>query len=129
MARSTRQGNGGFAFTYTDIDTYVFPPKDACHDTLAWADLDGDGCIDMIGISTASGNYEDNDHELVGLHVPTGNVVWRALRGEVSKKLSMVDGVVVASTNTGGSLRGIDPRSGQEIWRKNLDDKIKEDPV
>src|SRR5262249_13077900 len=124
MARKLVKTHTGFAFNFTDVNTHIFPPKDAVHDSLAWDDLDGDGCIDFIAISTAPGNYEDTDHEVVGVHVPSGNVVWRALRGEASKRLSLVDGVVIVSSNTGGALRGLDPRSGTEIWRLNLDDKI-----
>lgn len=128
MARKVQQGSGGFPFTYTDINTHLMPGKDAVHDALAWDDLDGDGVIDLIGISTASGNYEDTDHEVVGMHVPTGNVVWRALRGEVSKKLSLVNGVLICSSNSAQRLRGLDPRTGRELWSKSLDDKLKEDP-
>lgn len=111
MARQMVQTHTGLPFTLTDGGSRFMVGKDACHDSLAWADLDGDGTIDLVAIATASGNYEDTDHELVAIHVPTGNVGWRALPGEVSKRVSMVDGVIVASTRAAERLVGLDPRT------------------
>jgi hypothetical protein len=129
MARNTVQHHSGFIFNYTDLNANVFPPKDGCvTSTIGWADLDGDGCIDFACIGTASGDYADTDHEAVAIHVPTGQAMWRVLRGEASKRLSMIGGVVVVSTNTGSRLRGLDPRSGGQIWNLGLEDALQEDP-
>lgn len=129
MARNYVQHHSGFGFHYTDLGVNVFPPRDACvRDTLGWLDIDGDGCLDFICIGTASGNYEDTDHEVVAIHTPTGNAMWRTLRGEASKKLGLVGGVLVVSTNSGNRLRGLDPRNGGEIWNVGLEDAIQEDP-
>lgn len=127
MARQMASTHTGLPFTVTDGGHRFMVGKDACHDSLAWTDLDGDGCIDLVAIATESGNYEDTDHELVAIHVPTGNAVWRALPGEVSKRVSFVDGVIVASTRSAGRLAGIDPRSGQTLWDVDLSDRLEED--
>lgn len=127
MARQMVQTHTGLPFTLTDGGSRFMVGKDACHDSLAWADLDGDGTIDLVAIATASGNYEDTDHELVAIHVPTGNVGWRALPGEVSKRVSMVDGVIVASTRAAERLVGLDPRTGQKLWDVELPDGLEED--
>jgi len=128
MARKMGSTQTGFSWTITDGGTRFMVGKSAVHDAHAWADLDGDGCIDLVAIATASGNYEDTDHELVAIHVPSGNVGWRALPGEVSKKVSIVEGVVVASTNAAQRLRGLDPRTGQQLWDTALPDRLTEDP-
>lgn len=128
MARNTVQHHSGFTFNYTDLNQNVFPPKDGCvADSMAWEDLDGDGCIDFACIGTASGDYEDTDHEVVGIHVPSGNRLWTALRGEASKKLGLCGGVLVVSTNSGNRLRGLDPRTGRQMWEIGLEDALKED--
>ncbi|HUH04167.1 MAG TPA: PQQ-binding-like beta-propeller repeat protein [Kofleriaceae bacterium] len=128
MARNTVQHHSGFTFNYTDLNSNVFPPNDACiFDSMGWVDLDGDGCIDFVCIGTASGDYEDTDHEVVAIHAPSGNRLWTALRGEASKKLALVGEVVVVSTNTGNRLRGLDQRTGQQLWQISLDDALSED--
>jgi len=127
MARRAVQHHTGFTFNYTDLNSNVFPPKDSCViDSMGWEDLDGDGCIDFVCIGTESGDYEDTDHEVVAIHTPSGNRMWTALRGEASKKLSLVGGVVVVSTNSGNQLRGLDPRTGQQLWQIQLEDAIEE---
>lgn len=128
MARNTVQHHSGFTFNYTDLNANIFPPNDACiFDSMGWEDLDGDGCIDFVCIGTVSGDYEDTDHEVVAIHAPTGNRLWTALRGEASKKLGLIGGVVVVSTNDGNKLRGLDPRTGQQMWQISLDDQLNED--
>jgi hypothetical protein len=128
MARNTVQHHSGFTFNYTDLNSNIFPPKDKCLiDTLGWTDLDGDGCVDFICIGTESGDYEDTDHEVVAIHSPTGERLWTALRGEASKKLSLAGGVVVVSTNSATQLRGLDPRTGQQLWQISLPDALNED--
>jgi hypothetical protein len=96
-------------------------------DTTGWADLDGDGVIDFFCIGTASGDYEDTDHEVMAIHSQTGQIMWRALKGQASKKLGLFGGVVIVSTNTGSRLRGLDARTGQELWNRGLEDAIEED--
>ncbi len=128
MARNFAQHHTGFSFNYTDLNSNIFPPRGGCViDTTGWADLDGDGVIDFICIGTASGDYEDTDHEVMAIHSPTGQIMWRALRGEASKKLGLIGGVVVVSTNSGSRLRGLDARTGQELWNRGLEDKLEED--
>jgi len=128
MARNTVQHHSGFTFNYTDLNENIFPPKDGCIvDTMGWEDLDGDGVIDFVCIGTASGDYDDTDHEVVAIHAPSGNRLWTTLRGEASKKLTLAGGVVVVSTNTGNRLRGLDPRTGQQLWNLGLEDALKED--
>ncbi len=127
MARRLAAHHSGFQFSYTDLNANVFPPKDACiTDTLGLVDLDGDGVLDFIAIGTESGNYEDTDHEVVAIHTPSGNAMWRALRGEASKKLGLIGSVLVVSTNSGNRLRGLDPRTGQQLWMHNLEDALEE---
>lgn len=127
MARNFVTHHSGFSFNYTDLNANVFPPKDACiFDSTGWLDIDGDGIVDFIAIATASGDYDDTDHEVVAIHVPTGNAIWRALRGEASKKLGLVGGVLVVSTNTGSRLRGLDARNGREMWSLALEDALEE---
>ncbi len=128
MARQMTATHTGLPFTLTDGGPRFMPGKDAVHDSMAWHDLDGDGVLDLIAIATQSGNYEDTDHELVAIHLPSGNVGWRALPGEVSKKVSIVEGVVIASANSATTLRGLDPRTGQQVWSTSLPDVMKEDP-
>jgi hypothetical protein len=128
MARETAGTGTGFSWTVTDGGRRFMVGKDAVHDAHAWGDLDGDGCIDLVAIATESGNYEDTDHELVAIHVPTGTVGWRALPGEVSKKVSKVGGAIVASTDNATRLRGIEPRTGQQLWSVAISDRLKEDP-
>src|SRR5690606_20213210 len=114
-------------FSYTDLNANVFPPKGACvTDSLGLMDLDGDGILDFIAIGTASGDYEDTDHEVVAIHTPSGNAIWRALRGEASKKLGLIGDVLVVSTNSGNRLRGLDPRTGQQRWVHDLEDALEE---
>ncbi len=128
MARRPVQHESGFTFNYTDLNSNVFPPRDGCVvDSMGWADLDGDGCVDFVCIGTDSGDYEDTDHEVVAIHTPSGNRLWTALRGEASKKLALVGGVVVVSTNSGTQLRGLDAKSGQQLWHIALQDEISED--
>jgi len=127
MARQMASTHTGLPFTVTDGGHRYMIGKDACHDSLAWTDLDGDGCIDLVAIATESGKYEDTDHELVAVHVPSGNVGWRALPGEVSKRVSYVDGVIVASTRSAQRLVGLDPRSGKTLWDIELSDQLDED--
>lgn len=129
MARNFAQHHSGFSFNYTDLNQNIFPPRDGCvFDTTGWADLDGDGVIDFVCIGTASGNYEDTDHEVFAIHAPSGNIMWRALAGQASKKLGLFGGVVIVSTNSGSRLRGLDARTGQELWNRGLEDAIQEDP-
>jgi len=128
MTRRTVERENGFSYNYTDLNSHVFPPKRECiKDAMVWEDLDGDGCIDFICIGTESGDYEDDDHEVVAIHTPTGNRIWTALKGEASKKLSLINGVVVVSTNESNQLRGLDPRTGQQLWQVALDDELNED--
>lgn len=128
MARRLVAHHTGYAFNYTDLNANVFPPKSACiFDSLGFMDVDGDGMPDFIAIGTASGDYEDTDHEVMAIHTPTGNILWRALRGEASKKLGLIGEVLVVSTNSANRLRGLDPRSGRELWNVGLDDALQED--
>src|SRR6185436_779290 len=127
MARSMGSTHTGFSWTITDGGNKFMVGKDGVQDGHAWADLDGDGCIDLIAIASESCNYEDTDHELVAIHVPSGNVGWRALPGEVSKKISMIENVLVVSTNAATRLRGLDPRTGQQLWDLTLPDALNED--
>jgi hypothetical protein len=128
MARRLVAHHSGFSFNYTDLNANVFPPKDSCiFDSLGFLDIDGDGMLDFIAIGTASGDYEDTDHEVMAIHTPTGNILWRALRGEASKKLGLIGEVLVVSTNTGNRLRGLDPRTGRELWNLALEDALEED--
>jgi hypothetical protein len=128
MARRSVQHHSGFTFNYTDLNENVFPPKDSCiADSMGWTDIDGDGTIDFVCIGTASGDYDDTDHSVVAIHVPSGNRLWTALPGEASKKLALVGNVVVVSTNTGSRLRGLDVKTGQQLWNIGLEDALKED--
>ena len=127
MARQMATTNTGLPFNVTDGGHRFMVGGDACHASLAWTDLDGDGCIDLVAIATESGNYEDTDHELVAIHVPTGNVGWRALPGEVSKRVAFVDGVIVASTRSAERLVGLEPRTGAKLWDVELSDRLEED--
>ncbi len=127
MARQMATTHTGLPFTVTDGGHRYMIGKDACHDSLAWTDLDGDGIVDLVAIATESGNYEDTDHELVAIQVPTGNAMWRALPGEVSKRVSFANGVIVASTRSAARLVGLDPRTGQKLWDTELPDLLEED--
>ncbi len=127
MARQMATTHTGLPFTVTDGGHRFMVGKDACHDALAWTGLDGDGCIDLVAIATESGNYEDTDHELVAISVPTGNALWRALPGEVSKRVSLVNGVIVASARSAARLVGLDARTGQKLWDVALPDLLEED--
>lgn len=126
--RETGGTGTGFSWTVTDGGRRFMVGKSGVQDAHVWADLDGDGCIDLIAIATESGNYEDTDHELVAIHVPSGTVGWRALPGEVSKKVSIVGGAVVASTRSATHLTGLDPRTGQQLWSLALSDRLREEP-
>ncbi len=78
MARNQVQNETGFVFNYTDLNKQVFTPEDDCiTDALGFADLDGDGVVDFVCIGTESGNYEDTDHEVVAIHSPSGQAMWR----------------------------------------------------
>jgi hypothetical protein len=123
MDRQMFPGGEGFTFGRTELRELVCS-KDGCHDGVAWADLDGDGCIDLVGVETQNG-HADEDHELVGLHVPSGRVVWRALTGEVSRQVSIVNGVVLCATNERTMLRGLDPRTGTALWSIQLPDVLR----
>lgn len=128
MARNQVQNHTGFVFNYTDLNKQVFPPEDDCvTDALGWTDLDGDGIVDFVCIGTQSGDYEDTDHEVVAIHSPSGQAMWRVLQGQASKKLALVGGVVVVSAQSGNRLVGLDARTGQILWNTGLDDKIEED--
>ena len=126
MNRQVFQGGDGFSFGRTELQQLTIH-KDGCHDTAAWADLDGDGVIDLVGIETTNG-HDEQDHELVGLHVPSGKVVWRALTGEASREVSLVNGVVVCAANERNTLRGLQARSGQQMWSAQLEDALEPDP-
>src|SRR5689334_24879549 len=91
MDREMFQGGEGFTFAKTELGGEFTANKDGCHDGIAWGDLDGDGCIDLVGIETRNG-HDEEDHELIGLHIPSGRVVWRALTGEASRQVSLVNG-------------------------------------
>lgn len=128
MARNQVQNETGFVFNYTDLNKQVFPPEDDCiTDALGFADLDGDGVVDFVCIGTESGNYEDTDHEVVAIHSPSGQAMWRTMQGQASKKLGLVGGVVVVSAQSGNRLVGLDARTGQMLWNTGLDDAIEED--
>lgn len=126
MNRQVFQGYEGFTFGRTELKELAIH-KDACHDTAAWADLDGDGVIDLVGIETTNG-HDEQDHELVGLHVPSGRIVWRALTGEASREVTLVNGVAVCAANERNTLRGLVARSGQQLWSAPLEDALDPDP-
>ncbi len=123
MDRELFQSSEGFTFGKTELKEIV-ANKDGCHEGAAWADLDSDGCIDLVAIETTNG-HDESDHELVGLHVPSGRVVWRALTGEASRQVAIVNGVVVCATNERNTLRGMQPYTGQQIWAVQLEDVLK----
>ncbi len=128
MARNQVQSGTGFVFNYTDLGKHCFPPEDDCLlDSTGWTDLDGDGCVDFVCIGTQSGDYEDTDHEVVAIHVPSGQAMYRVMQGQASKKLALVGGVVVVSCQSGNRLMGLDARSGQARWNTGLDDALEED--
>ncbi len=115
----------GFPFSQTELGSEVLASrKEAAHDTIAWLDLDGDGHLDLIAIATQQGDDDDMDHELVALHIPSGKAMWRARRGQISTKLALADGVLVATTDNSRVLRGLSPQDGSDIWSLELPDAI-----
>src|SRR5262249_28226190 len=129
MARQVLQGDGGFSYNKTDVAGHlVLGRKDDVHDSLVWTDIDGDGMVDFVGIESAAAVREDDDHELVAVHGGTGNIMWRALTGEVSDAISLVDGVLVCLTDDRTRIRGLDPRTGQTLWAIQPPDRVRDDP-
>ncbi len=124
MAQQFFKNDYGFSFARTDLNAEVLVGQETAHDSIAWLDLDGDGHIDLIAITTQQGEEEDTDHELVALQIPTGKALWRALNGEVSQKVAVVDGVVIVSASNSNTLRGLNPSNGEQLWSLDLDDQL-----
>jgi hypothetical protein len=121
-------GEGGFSYNKTDVAGHLVLNKEEVHDSLAWGDIDGDGQLDFVGIESQSASREDDDLELVAVHGATGNILWRALNGEASDALSLADGVLVVLTDDRRRVRGLDPRTGRQLWSIDPPDKVKNDP-
>ncbi len=106
-ARAAVTGEGGFSFNETDVAGHLVSGlHGACHDAIAWLDIDGDGQLDFIGIESAAANREDDDHDLVAVHGPSGSIIWRGLTGEVSDALAVCDGINVCVTDDRTCLCG-----------------------
>ncbi len=67
-------------------------------------------------------------HELCAVQGPSGNVLWRALTGEVSDAMTIADGVLIVLTDERTKLRGLDPHTGRTLWAISPPDKVKDDP-
>jgi hypothetical protein len=114
----------GFTFTRTELD-HVIVGRDACPEAIAAADLDGDGWGDLIAIESPGFQYAAQT--LVALHGPSGRVVWRALGGQIGKRLVLVDGVVVVESADAASLFGVEARTGQTLWSTRLSASLADD--
>ena len=123
--REPYQDQNGFTFMRTELGQ-VIVGRDACPEALAVADLDGDGFGDLLAIE--SPGYDYASQTLVALHGPSGRIVWRALEGQIGKRLALSDGVVVVEGADEASLFGVEARTGRTLWSIRLPGKVLEDP-
>lgn len=124
--RGTIQDGNGFTYSTSELSSHIIVGKDACPDSIAVADLDGDGWPDLVALE--SPGYDMVVREVVALHGPSGRVAWRALKGHAGTKLTLTDGVVVVAVSDDTALSGLDARNGQPLWTQPLPAPLSDSP-
>jgi hypothetical protein len=117
---------GLYPYAQTELSLHLIVGKNACPDSIAVDDLDGDGVPDLVALE--SPGFDMVTQEVVALHAPSRRVVWRALKGQPASKLALVNGVVVVATHDGSALAGLDARNGQLLWQQRLPGPLQNEP-